>query len=366
MKRTAGGTAEPDIRLYCANCGGELDEDTGWLASPDWYKDTRYVHYCRDCQQKQWEDYAELLFPAMAFVLCCAAYNIPLIPEAAPRVNADNLSYAWKTYLENLILTGRHLGDDEEPAAFSDGVTDLNVLFGDAITRSTTFLKDASIDAAAGKLQGTRAQRKKWGTLKKYTTEQYQELDRLYAIQSASFVASGIDDELEFNLREICKLLLEYSSLLAKGELKEAKQTYDIISKMKADNLMRKKDEAPRETKKIDNLIMALERHELAKDGQLLPYDKLLKKLQGDHARYPMSHDLLDYFMFLLYNTQRRNDGLPEAGSLPLALQVGETFGELLPERSRKEDGLIRALNLPPIRYEQDAGKEGGNADAAG
>lgn len=113
------------FKVLCVNCGAELNEQTGYLASPDWYEDTRYVHYCRDCQQKQFEDFAENTSPAFAYFLCCAAYNIPFIPEAMPGDSYDVDEITWHMYLENLDSLGYRFREDDEPAAFCDGITDL-------------------------------------------------------------------------------------------------------------------------------------------------------------------------------------------------------------------------------------------------
>ena len=63
------GQEQEIATIYCVNCGCGLNEEEGVLASPDWYEDTRFVHYCRDCQQKQFEDFAEDTSPAFAYFL---------------------------------------------------------------------------------------------------------------------------------------------------------------------------------------------------------------------------------------------------------------------------------------------------------
>ncbi len=344
---------DEEIMAHCAHCGTLLTMETGVLATPDWYKETRFVHYCKECQSGQFEDFVDRVGVDMAFYLCCAAYNLPFVPEAVPsRRNVDGET--WKMYLENLKMLDQDVTDNGEPAAFSDGMTDLSVIFDGKVPRFPAFAGGLTARGVAEKLEGTRAQRKNWGL--SYKTEEYKELDRLYGIQSKGYQNSGIDDELEYNLRETCKLQLLYSKQLAEGQIKEAKTTYDVISKMKADNLMRKKDEAPLAAKKIDTVVAALERHGMSKNGKLLPYDELLPLLQSDHAHYPMSHDMLDYILMAIINTIRVNEGAGELGEVPVSLQVDPMFGELEPKMLERERKLVEEMGLPPLKREKANG----------
>lgn len=187
---------------HCVNCDTPLNIENGVLASPDWYGSTRFVHYCKECQKAQFEDFIDQFGADMAFVVCCAAYNLPFIPEAVPsRREADGAN--WEAYLEQLKLLDQDVTDNGEPAAFSDGMTDLSVMFDGKVPSRPMFAGGLTAGGVAEKLDGTRAQRKNWGL--SYKTAEYKELDRLYGIQSKNYRDGGIDEELEFNLREICK-----------------------------------------------------------------------------------------------------------------------------------------------------------------
>jgi len=348
---------DESILAHCANCGTLLTMETGALATPDWYKETRFVHYCKDCQSGQFEDFVDYVGVDMAFYLCCAAYNLPFVPEAVPsRRNADGET--WKMYLENLKMLDQDVTDNGEPASFSDGMTDLAVIFDRKVPQKPAFAGGLTAGGVAEKLEGTRAQRKNWGL--SYKTAEYKELDRLYGIQSKGYQNSGIDDELEYNLRETCKLQLLYSKQLAEGQIKEAKTTYDVISKMKADNLMRKKDEAPAAAKQIDTLMACLERRGLAKSGKLLAYDQLLTLLQQDHPHYPMGHDMLDQIIGCIWNTIRLNEGCSEAAELPVTLQANPMFGELEEGNSGPERKLMHDMGLSPVQREKEIPNGGG------
>lgn len=344
---------EEEILVYCVNCGCEITDETGILASPDWYEDTRFAHYCRDCQQKQFEDFADNTSPAFAYFLCCAAYNLPFIPECMPSAAYDVDEMTWLMYLDNLENNQYRYKEDGEPSAFVDGMTDLGVLFGGKITSKTTFASSVTMEGASSKLPGTKAQRRKWGTHADYTTEDYKELDRLYSIRAAERIENGIDAETEFILREICKLDLDYDKARGRKDYDSAKKIADIRSKFMADNLMRKRDEAPVAPIKLDTLADALEKAGYMKNGDLLSYEELLPLLQQDHAHYDMSHDILDYIILAIINCIRRNAGQPETDELPYEFQVEPLFNEFEPEMSKTEEKTLHELGLPPMKYEK-------------
>lgn len=341
------------VNVYCVNCGRVLNEEDGVLASPDWYENTRYIHYCRDCQQKQFEDFAENTSPAFAYFLCCAAYNVPFVPECMPNGAYDVDEITWMMYLENLEMSEYRYKDDGEPAAFMDGMTDLGALFGGKIDAKTKFSYGVTMEGAASKIPGTKAQRRKWGTNAGYTTEDYKELDRLYSIRAAERMENGIDAETEFVLREICKLDLDYDKARSQKDIDYAKKVVDIRSKFMADNLMRKRDEAPVAPIKLDTLADALERAGYMKNGDLLGYEELLQKLRDDHAKYPMSHDYLDFLLREIVNCTRRNMGVAESDELPAELQIEPQYGEFDTEMSRAERNTLKDLGLPPMKYEK-------------
>ena len=342
---------ETDVEVRCVRCGCELDVETGQLASPEWYGDTRFVHYCKKCQREQFAEYAYLVSPYMAFFLCCAAYNIPFIPECVPEMGRIFDDFSWEIYLKNIEDADKATRVDGEPASFSDGVTDVKALFGiDKRTKINGDITSASLEKG---IIGSKRQRHDWGEHQDWTQKTYDEADRLYSIQSKQYEASGITPETEFNIREICKLLLIYQRQCDDGNIKDAKQTYDVISKMKADNLMRKRDEAPVAAVKVDSVVAALERSGWAKNGKLLPYDKQLELIRKVHPVYPRGKDIVDQILLAIYNAYRRNCGMSETDTLPVEMQFETKQGEFqssIPEEDKK---LIESLGLPPIKYEE-------------
>lgn len=358
---------EEEVGVYCVNCGTELTEETGVLASPDWYESTRYVHLCRKCQQSQFEDFADNTSPAFAYFLCCAAYNLPFIPECMPSAAYDVDEMTWLMYLDNLENNQYRYREDGEPSAFADGMTDLGVLFGGKITAKTTFASSVTMEGASSKLPGTKAQRRKWGTHADYTTEDYKELDRLYAIISADREENGIDGEMEFILRRLCKLDLDYDKAMAKKDYVAAKRISDMRSDLMGDYLLRKKDEAPLAPVKLDTLIDKLEKEGLIKSGDIVGYDQVLEWIIKDQAHYYNSHDLLDYIILAIINCIRRNFGQPETDELPWEFQFTPMFNELEPEMTKAEKKILEDLGLPPMKYEKmpkQRRKKGGKEDA--
>lgn len=338
--------------IFCVHCGEELDEKTGVLASPDWYGNTRYVHYCRNCQQRQFEDFAENTSPAFAYFLCCAAYNLPFAPEAIPVDGYYGTEMNWLLYLQNLETMEIRYGDNDEPSSFAEGLTDLSVLFNGKINATTKFSPGARLETTVEKEPGTRAQRKKWGRRAEYGDEQYQELDRLYTMRSAAFLEGGMDVEMEYNIREICKLDLAYSTAMSNKQYDDAKKIFGMRSQFMADNLMRKRDEAPVAPMKIDTFLSKLEARGYVKNGAILSYDELLEKLRGDKPKYSMSHDILDHIILAMVNCERRNRGLDETDELPYEFSIPDLYDQLKREMTDREKRVVKQLNLKPVQYE--------------
>lgn len=343
--------------IRCVGCGKVLNTETGVLASPDWYRYTRYVHYCKECQGAQFEDFKGLFGNCMAYVVCCASYNIPFKPEAVPKqkqVDRDD----WDMYLENLKMLDMDVTDNGEPAAFSDGVTDLSVIFDGKVPEHPVFAAGLTSGGVAEKLEGTRAQRKNWGL--DYKTAEYKELDRLYNIRSSRYVESGIDETLEFDLRELCKLQLHFNQAM-NGNDPDSKKGKEIMSMIKD---MQKHIKEQVQTAngageiRIDTARVMLEQKGILRNGRIItPWPALLKVIINDKAHYPMSHDMEDYMMLLLLNnTMRINEGMGELAELPVGLQFEPMFGELEPDMSEKERKLVEAVGLPPLKKEKQHG----------
>lgn len=338
--------SEETLVITCCGCGKALDEFSGWQGNPDYYQETRFVHHCRDCMQGYFEDIAKKTSPHMALFYCCVAYNIPFLPDCIS--GADGTPDTWKEYLDNVRRRGAK-DDNDEPLCFLDGMTDILKIFGESGLSSGEFAKNIAAEKNFhSKVPGTKMQRKNWGTIDGYTNEDYKELDRLYQIQSKPLEGS-IDMEMEFNLREICKLLLKYSRFIREGKTLDAQRTMSIIETIKSSNLLRKKDEKPAEAVKIDTLMDQLEKHHMAKGGKLLSREETLKVLQGSRPHYPHSFDVVDQILLLITNTMRKNDGLGELASLPEEMRFTPAPGEFNPKESDKERQRREALGLVKI-----------------
>lgn len=338
---------------HCVNCGAALSTDNGTLASPDWYKDTRFVHYCKDCQGAQFVDYADHVGADMAFYLCCAAYNLPFIPDAIPTgrtKDGETLETFWEMYLENLRMLDQDMTDSGEPAAFSDGMTDLSVVFGGKVPRFPAFAGGLTTGGVAQKLEGTRAQRKNWGL--SYKTPEYKELDRLYGIQSQNH--AEISGKLEFDLREICKLQLLYSQQINKPDIKAAKETYAIIAKIEKEIRDREKNRSGGALESIDSIKATIERAGIAKNARQMTLKEVTDYIARDHPHYPMGLDVVDQILGCIYNTIRVNEGAGETLELPVGLQVNPMFREFEPACSDEEKRLIADTELTPVRRQKE------------
>ena len=341
--------------ICCVNCGAEIDEYSGIRGAREWFRDTRYVPYCKDCQEAYYEELAQKTTPHLALFYCCIAFNVPLYPAEAPFLEDD--PEPWITYLSNLRRSGKNKQEDGEPNTFFDGVTDILKLFGGDL-KSGEFAKAVSVEKTRmNKQEGTKRQRDDWGTIDGFTKEQFDELDRLYKIQSKPYEAVGIDELLEYNLREICKNMLRYSIASAKGKAADAKKYLEQAETIKASNLMRKKDEKPVEDLRVDTLTDKLEKKGFLKNGKLLALPELIDKVMENRPQYNHSIDAADQMMLCIINTMRKNAGLGTVSELPESMMIDAQPGEFLEEEPPWETDIKRKLEMLPLREQRKRAK---------
>lgn len=336
----------------CVQCGAELDEYTGVPGSARRHRHGRCVPFCRECQEAYFDALAKETSPHLAMFYCCIAFDVPFIFRDLPAVSEER--DPWAAYLNNIRRTGANR-TGESILGFLDGETDILRVFGENLGAGTFKKMVGAERQMQGRRQGSKRQRDDWGEMDGFTQEQYDELDRLYRIQSKPFEAAGIDDLLEYNLREICKNLLRYSVANADGKAKEAKEFLSQAETIKASNLLRKKDEKPVEDLKIDTIVDKLEKKGFMKNGKLLGRDELLSMIPGLRPQYPHSLDAADQMMLCIENTMRRNAGLGSVSELSESMMIDAEAGEFLEEAPEWERDIKKKLELLPMTERRKA-----------
>lgn len=218
----------------------------------------------------------------MAVFVFCAYKNIKYNPDIEEVER-------WKDYKEKIH-------NDGEEIKFRHGLTDVNEVINIGMTEEERWLLD-------------------WGegdTKKPYTEKDYRRLDELYRTMGSRLMkGGGMDEQQEHTIRSCCTMSLLAEKNIAKGD-KESIDVATKLNKMIQDNLssenLRKKDEKPIETMKVDGIVEAVKRKYGV--GVELTYEQAIeicsKWLIGHH--YPMTRDAAEEMLLSIINCTRQNN----------------------------------------------------------
>lgn len=327
----------------CNRCGKTLDQFTGLVSNKNYDGHTMFKAWCRECQQKFFEELESKCGTALAYFYCCIAFNVPFVYQCVKPIE-DDTAFKWRVYLDNLYRGGYNESKDDA-TTFFDGDTDIMKIFGSKVSDGK-FEDLVAADRSALTKPGTKAQRKDWGEIDHYTSEEYDELDRLYAIHSEPYAQVDIDQDMDYNLRSICKNLLKADQYRREGKSADYKRMLDSVTVIRKNLQARLSDEA--QTKmQLDSLIDAMERAGYAQNGKIVNKETLVEMLSADKPHYDQSLDIIDLAMFSIVNVMRRNAGMSEYAELPQELQLDDRFGELSDEpTSEAVLEKIKAMDL--------------------
>lgn len=337
---------------YCHCCGAELTEDNCRQVSAS-FSMNGLSHLCINCEQDFYEKLARVEGRYIALFHTCAALNVPCKPIVLEGVeDFDRCADPWITYI-NCLSDKKADRKGKKILTFFDGITNMREIFGKDLTE-TDFAKYVKSERAKlDKMPGTPEQREKWGVNKEWTTEDYNELDRLYEARASSFKGQTLTLQQENALINVAKWSLKQDKFIDKGNLQGAKALLDMIDKTLAAESMRKKDEKPVEHFRPDAWVVALERAGLMADGKFLNLPDTIAAIDKNLLRrhkYNYSLDVLDQSMLKMYNCIRQNADLAAVYDLPTELTVDDELGEFSPEETAEEKKRKKYANLTPIR----------------
>lgn len=309
-----------------------------------------YVLATRDEREKLEEqqdrfDVFELTFGEnLAYFYCCIQFDKPFDITAIP---VDEPKYRWLAYLEN--LQEKRLDKDKYGTVFGflDGLTDIEKIFGDI--SAGEFQKAVWADKSAQKA-GSERQRKVWGTgetVRPYSNEDYNELDRIYTILSADLEnAGGVSAKQEMILRRCSARTLDMTRAEARGDYDKAAKISKLIDSDLASENLRKKDAKPVEDFRVDSWADSLEKAGLMKKGKRCSPDEMFQILFGRPPKYPYTKDAAEQMILICENRARINDGLPELSMLPDEMRLHDGLGEFAEEPNAAEIAVYDHLGL--------------------
>lgn len=231
-------------------------------------------------QQKRYDAIARATSDSLALFYCCIEFDRPFDMLAVPK--EPDVGEKWIAYLDNLRLKKLDTRRGE-PLGFLDGLTDITKIFGEGLSAGEFTKAVGNEKSARNRKVGTAQQRKNWGensAKNPYTSEDYDELDRIYeALASDLMAAGGVSVKQEFILRDCAKMTLDRDKMRAIGQYDKAAK----LNKMVQDNLssegLRKRDAKPIDDLRIDGIVDRLEKAGLLKNGKQCSPDEMFEIL---------------------------------------------------------------------------------------
>ena len=305
-------------------------------------------------QQERYDAIARATSDSLAFFYCCIAFDRPFDMLAVPK--EPDVGEKWIAYLDNLRLKKLDTRRGE-PLGFLDGLTDITKIFGEGLSAGEFTKAVGNEKSARNRKVGTAQQRKNWGensAKNPYTSEDYDELDRIYeALSSDLMAAGGVSVKQEFILRDCAKMTLDRDKMRAIGQYDKAAK----LNKMVQDNLssegLRKRDAKPIDDLRIDGIVDRLEKAGLLKNGKQCSPDEMFEILFHRRPKYSYTKDAAEQILLYMANTTRVNDGLSELPTLPPDMRLRDDLGEFAEEPDEQEKESYKELGIvkmPPVK----------------
>ena len=305
-------------------------------------------------QQERYDAIARATSDSLALFYCCIEFDRPFDMLAVPK--EPDVGEKWIAYLDNLRLKKLDTRRGE-PLGFLDGLTDITKIFGEGLSAGEFTKAVGNEKSARNRKVGTAQQRKNWGensAKNPYTSEDYDELDRIYeALSSDLMAAGGVSVKQEFILRDCAKMTLDRDKMRAIGQYDKAAK----LNKMVQDNLssegLRKRDAKPIDDLRIDGIVDRLEKAGLLKNGKQCSPDEMFEILYHRRPKYSYTKDAAEQILLYMANTTRVNDGLSELPTLPPDMRLRDDLGEFAEEPDEQEKESYKELGIvkmPPAK----------------
>ena len=343
----------------CAMCGGEKDEeffyDRPFGLSP----------YCIECEEKMYDRLSENqgVGAYIGLFATCAALNVPFWPGKLPKAK-DFLEIEDRWVWYNEQIDEEVHGENGLVRGFFDGETNILKLFGTSLSKTDVAKYIEVTQAHEAAKQGTRDQRERWGEDElcegvPMTEKIYNELDRQYENWCGRYRGQTITPQLADSIVKICKWNMVTEHLVRKGEYISAQKVQKMVDDLMASEQMRKKDEKPIETMRMDALVTALEQAGAMEDNQFKTQSEVMEafwKRFFKKKKYNYSIDAADHMIFDYYNNARMNAELPPVSELPSDLELDDELGEFEDEPTDEEVRRARYAGLTTVVFEDGNG----------
>ena len=184
-----------------------------------------------------------------------------------------------------------------------------------------------------------------------YTIFDYRRMDQIFNTMTARRRATGgFDDQQEDVFRFCARTAHQRDKLMALGD-KDSIASAQKLDKMIQDNLaaenLRKRDEAPEQTARVDGIVEAIQK-KFGK-GITLNFDdtmEMIGKWMHETGRYNITQDAAEQSLMFIVNNMRMNSDMPQITELPEDGRLDAYAKEFNPRAEQREKEVYDHLQL--------------------
>lgn len=312
---------------------------------------------CLECESKRYKRIEAESGMHMALYACCAAFDVPFLPLLVSREKSrlDESEDKWLCY-QNIIAEAGYYEKDGKILTFFDGGTNILRLFGRQFDDKTTAQYVEAETARINSLAGRPEQRAKWGTIElmkntPMTQEIYDALDGMFETRTAEFKGTTLSAQQRDVLIKVCKWNYMIDVLVQKGQYPYAEKLQKMVQSELAAECMRKQDEKPVESMRLDATEVALEKAGLMENGGFMTYEETMEAFRQwyESKKYDYSEDVCNQMILSIQNAMRANADMAMLSELPEEDYITDNFGECEPEETEEEKAAKKYIGISPL-----------------
>lgn len=341
--------------IACSVCGTELTDENTYAGAT----------VCGKCQERYYSELERTNGCHLALFLSCAAFNVPCVPSVVP---IDLVKYEGDKWAHYRQLLSENKKDRKKSrlATFLDGVTNIREIFGRDLTEKDFARYVAAEQKRTSTQAGTPEQRERWGVGElcrglPLTQELYDELDSQLELWIERYKGQTITPQLENSIITICSDNMVAKHLVKIGNYAAAQKMRKMVDDLMASEQMRKKDEKPIESLRLDAWVTALERAGFMESGKLKTYEEVAKAINEEclcKRKYDYTLDVADQMLADYVNNLRSNADMALLSMFPSDMKPIDGNGEFATEESTDERERKRYAGVTAIQFGDGSGGE--------
>lgn len=343
------------VTIACGVCGKELTDENAYAGAT----------VCRECQEHYYYELERTNGCHLALFLTCAAFNVPCVPSVVPIDFVNCEENKWARY-RALLQDTKNDRRKSRIATFLDGVTNIREVFGRELSEKDFARYIAAEQKRISAQVGTAEQRERWGVGElcrglPLTQELYDELDSQLELWIERYKGQTITPQLENSIITICSDNMVAKHLVKVGNYAGAQKMRKMVDDLMASEQMRKKDEKPIESLRLDAWVTALERAGFMENGKLKTYEEVAKAINKEclcKRKYDYTLDVADQMLADYVNNLRSNADMALLSVFPSDMKPTDENGEFATEENDDERERKRYAGVTAVQFGGGGGVE--------